>query len=74
MLRKAHDRNLVRRRIREAYRRNKTILYGALEGKPMQMALALTYVSKEIISYDQLQDKIIVLLYRLTQDHANLAG
>lgn len=61
----AADRNLIRRRMKEAYRLNKQILYIPLVEKQQQLLVCLTYNTREIHSYDQIRDKIIVILHRL---------
>jgi ribonuclease P protein component len=73
-VRTASDRNKIRRRIREAYRKNKETLYDFLVHDKASLILALTYTSKEILSYQLLQEKIIVLLQRLKKEYAKDAG
>lgn len=68
-LRDAVDRNLIRRRMREAFRRNKEILYTPLTENQQQMLVCFTYNSKEIVQYDQIRDKIIVILHRLLKEN-----
>ena len=74
VIRKAVNRNKVKRRMREAYRKNKIILYTFLEQNQGTLILALTYTSKEILPYNLLQEKIIVLLQRLRIEYAKSAG
>ena len=74
MIRKAVNRNKIKRRMREAYRKNKFILYEFLAQNQATLILALTYTSKEILPYDLLQEKIIVLLQRLRIEYAKSAG
>jgi ribonuclease P protein component len=68
LFKKASDRNRVKRLIREAYRKNKQILYEPLTMNNDQMLLSITYTSKEIVPYQVIQQKIIVLLQRLKED------
>jgi ribonuclease P protein component len=64
-MKKAVKRNLVKRRIREAYRRNKFSFYGALSEKGKNCILALLYNSKEVASYKDIEEKIFLILQRL---------
>ena len=74
VMRKAVHRNKLKRRMREAYRRNKNILYEFLLQNQGSLILCLTYTSKEILPYDLLQEKIIVLLQRLRIEYAKGTG
>ena len=74
LIRKAVNRNKIKRRMREAYRKNKFIMYEFLEQNQGTLILALTYTSKEILPYNLLQEKIIVLLQRLRIEYAKGAG
>lgn len=68
-MRKAVDRNLIRRRMKEAYRRNKHILYSPLSSLHQEMLLCITYNSREILPYALIRDEIIVLLHRLLKEN-----
>lgn len=53
------DRNLLKRRIREAYRLNKSnLLYPLLLDNNLQILLSLTYVGKEILDYQYIASKM----------------
>ena len=73
-MRKAVQRNKIKRRIREAYRINKGILYEALSERQQQMAFCITYTSKEILPSILIREKIILLLQRLRKEHAQITG
>ncbi len=52
---KAAHRNLLRRRIREAYRLNKHQLYSSLENQDKQYALMIIYTAKETLPYKDIE-------------------
>jgi ribonuclease P protein component len=71
---KATGRNLVKRRIREAYRRNKQILYGPLNGAGRQITLIISYNTKETLTFEEIRHKIILLLQRLNEAVEKTSG
>jgi ribonuclease P protein component len=72
--RKAVDRNLIRRRMKEAYRLNKQNLFDNLTGTGHQLAVCITYAGKEIADFDFVQAKIIILLQRLIEENEKVTG
>ena len=62
---KAVDRNTLKRRIRESYRKNKSGLYGMLKEKNLAIALMIIYTSKEQLPYQEIEKKMIVSLQRM---------
>lgn len=73
-IRKAFKRNRIKRLMRETFRKNKNILYKSLEEKQLQMVFCLSYTNKEILSYDKIHEKIIVILQRLSEVYAENIG
>ncbi len=73
-IRKATGRNLLRRRIREAYRHHKQGLYSVLEASGVQCSFALICTLPEGVTYKEVEEKIIVLLKRLEKEYENTAG
>lgn len=61
----AHDRNRIKRLIREAYRKNKIALYQKLVDDKMQLALMIVYKGKEVPDYDTVVKQVTELLQKL---------
>lgn len=61
----AVKRNRVKRLIREAYRKNKSIIYGVENSRGGTLLIAFIYVADTIMDYRQLEKKIILILQRL---------
>lgn len=64
---RAVKRNLIRRRIKEAYRTNKHILYKELKKNNLQIAFMIIYISKDILDFNEIKTKIIIALQSLTE-------
>ena len=66
--RRAVDRNLIKRRTREAYRLHKQeLLYAALQEQNMQIVLSINYIGKEINDFGLMDKKMVKLLVQLSE-------
>ena len=70
----AVDRNLIRRRMKEAYRLNKQSFYDQLSVSGHRIVFCITYTSKEIVNFDLVQAKINLLLQRLIEENEKVTG
>ena len=66
--RRAVKRNRIKRRIREAYRKNKHELQALLEGNQTQLAVAFLYLSDQIMESQEIEDKVRIALSRITEN------
>ena|ERR1051326_1011095 len=65
---RAADRNKIKRRIREAYRKNKHLLYEILKEKNLTLALMFIYTFREETSYQEIEKKMVVSLHKLISE------
>ena len=65
-LKKAHQRNLIKRRVREAYRQNKSLF-----SFQRHWLIAYIYSSEDILSYKEIEDKLKDSLLRLSKTEDN---
>ncbi len=65
-LKRAVDRNLVRRRMREVYRLNKSLLNTG-DDSPFSLSLTFIYVSEKVLSYSDIDFKLKQVLIRLSK-------
>lgn len=66
---KAVDRNLLKRRIREIYRLNKSeLLYPFLNQRSEKIILGINYIGNEIAEYPSLEKKFISAIQRLKKN------
>ena len=65
---KAVDRNLVKRRMREAYRLSKQqLLYDVLAATDKKIVFSVGYIGNDIVSYDTIEKKMQKLLIQLAE-------
>ena len=67
IFKRAVDRNLVRRRVREAYRLNKQLVgqRSTPSGQPRPAYIAFLYTAKQIISFDEIEKGMKLALTKL---------
>jgi ribonuclease P protein component len=70
----AVDRNKIKRLIREAYRKNKEIIYENRKSESKLLLLGLIYTGKTIPEYAGIEQKIILILQRLNELNEKAAG
>jgi ribonuclease P protein component len=61
----AVDRNLLRRRIKEAYRKNKHELYHQLAKENKQLAIIIIYLHNKEMAYNDIEEKLILSLQKV---------
>ncbi len=67
-VRLASDRNVIKRRVKEAYRLQKSELEKYLKSNNQQLNLAIIYQKHEILDYKLIEEKIKLLLSRLKEE------
>lgn len=68
-IKRAVDRNKTKRRIKEAYRHHKNVLYDYLNEADKHMIFAVIYTGRELLKYTDIERKIIDSLKRLIEDN-----
>lgn len=61
----AVKRNLVKRRVREAYRKNKALLYEPLREKKISCSLIFIYFHNEILNYREIETLLVKAIQKL---------
>ena len=67
-LKLATERNVVKRRMKEAYRLHNAELDSSLKSKNTQLNIAFIYQKEEILSYKVIEEKIKLILGRLSEE------
>jgi ribonuclease P protein component len=67
--RKSHERQRIKRLIREAWRLHKQMLYAWLDAEDQQMALALVYIAREELSFKEIEHAIIQGIRKIIQQN-----
>ena len=66
-IKNATNRNVLKRRTREAFRIYKPALYIKIKSKNQQLAIAIIYQGQEIFPYKVIEEKIKLILDRLSE-------
>lgn len=64
-------RNMLKRRMREAYRINKKIIYNILEKRTEVINIFFIYISKEELSYSQIEKSVYSAIEQLCKEISN---
>ncbi len=64
---RAVKRNLLKRRMREAYRLNKPALLEKLEAKQLQLHVAFNYVSNDLLDFEKIDRKMKIALQKIME-------
>ena len=67
-IKNAANRNVLKRKIREAFRIHKSSLYAKIKSKNQQLAIAIIYQEQEMLPYKIIEDKIKLILGRLNEE------
>ena len=67
-IRLAVKRNIIRRRMKEAYRLHKIELENILKGKKLQLSIAVIYQKDKILPYKTVEEEIKLILERLSKE------
>jgi len=68
LFKRAVDRNLLKRRIREAYRLNKRVLYDLLVQDNRKLHMVIQYQQKEILDFHSIETGLVKGLAILSEN------
>lgn len=77
-IKKAHQRNLLKRRIREAYRKNKQSFFDTLQKRQIKISFLAIYLEDQIYSYKEIEKALVqainILIVRSKQKSGHEQG
>ncbi len=73
IFKRAHDRNRVKRLLREAYRKQKHIVYTSIKAHDQQYALHFIFTGKQLPNYPYVFGKMNDLILRFCHEASNAA-
>jgi len=65
LFKRAHDRNLLKRQLREVYRYQKQELYQSLELNNRKIAVMIVYIAKEQLEFGQIEGAMAKVVAKL---------
>ena len=65
LFKRAHDRNLLKRQLREVYRYQKHELYHSLELNNRKIAVMIVYIAKEKLEFGQIEGAMAKVIAKL---------
>jgi ribonuclease P protein component len=74
VFKRAVDRNLIKRQMREAYRQNKSGLFEVALKEHMECLLMFIYTGRTKLPYSEIESKIVVILQHLSKNFVNGKG
>lgn len=67
LFKRAHDRNLLKRQLREVYRCQKHELYQSLELNERKIAVMIVYIAKEKLEFAQIEGAMTKVIAKLNK-------
>jgi ribonuclease P protein component len=74
LFKRAHDRNRVKRLLREAYRKQKNVVYTSLASRKQQYALHFIFTGKQLPNYAYVFGKMNDLILRFCNEASNASA